>query len=870
MPSRIRVSISTLVALLTTLCGVASCSCDGDTTPGASVGASGPGGGGGHGGQGGSGGGEVSVCEPNLTEPCDCSEGVGSRRCTADGSGWSGCECILYGAEVAVSPDGDDGGAGTLAEPFRTLERAQEEVRELVTAGLPEGGVVVWLREGMYERSETLALGPEDSGSDGKPVAWRGYPGERARVVGGTTLPAASFAPVSPASPIYDRLDAAAQAAVVELSLPSVGITDYGQIVRRGFCNWVGQGPLELYVDGAAMTLARWPDANDNDVPSGLETADELDLFGAAAPDVAGHYLKDGEQDGVSSFTREGLVGGLQYHLYRSTWDYQDNTYTAWFLTTDSSGYPSDANPWWHRYDHALGAMDPSAGASGLVSTHDPEAINHGFATITEALSDTQWRYAGDRPARWAAGSDVWFHGFWQYSWADCHVGEATIDTGSQTITFAQVPGYGIEAGQPYYAYNVPEEISVPGEYWLDRTTGALALWPPAGFAQSEIVVSLLDSPLVRMSDASHVELRDLTLEAGRAELVQIVGGSHDALVGLTLRNGGADAGSIDGENHLVSSCHVHGTGSGGFRVSGGDRPSLTAGGNVVQSSSFHHLSRWDWTYRPAVSLRGVGNTLRHNLVHHLPHSAILFGGNEQLIELNVIHHVVQYSSDAGAIYTGRDWGYRGNVVRHNFIHHVSSWFEGAGVQGIYLDDCVSGIRVEGNVLYAIADHGLQHGGGRDNLMHNNIVARSGALLTADRRCVDWLPNGTPNTTPGDSWNLLEKLQLVGYQDEPWASSYPECAAIPNDWAAITDPGALWLHPEGCELTRNVGFGNDAWIHASAGTLDVYADVGDNLEEVDPLFVDEEALDLDLMPGSPALALPGWEEIPFDSMGIVP
>jgi hypothetical protein len=861
-----------LAALLVVLPAAGSCTCDEDpATIGVGGGGGAAGGEAGAGGLGGGGGGgEVTVCTALDTEPCDCTEGVGSRRCAADGSGWSACECAVYGAELAVSPDGDDGGPGTLTEPFLTLGRARQAVRDLVAAGLPDGGVVVWLREGSYPLSETLDLGTEDSGNDGRPVIWRGYPGERAHITGGLTIDPGAFAPVSSASPIFGRLDASAQAAVLELSLPSVGITSYGDLVRRGFCAWVNQGPLELYVGGEAMTLARWPDVGDHDLPTGLETADAIDLFGTPAPDVTGHYVKDSEQDGVSSFSREGLVGGLQYHLYRRTWDYQGNTYTAWFLTTDASGYPTDTNPWWYRYDHSLGPLQAGNGAAGLVSTRDPEGINHGFATIAEALSDTTWRYAGDRPSRWAAAGDPWFHGFWQYSWADCHVSDATIDTATQTITFAEVPGYGIETGQPYYAYNLPEELTTPGEYWLDRSSGALYLWPPANFAASEVVVSSFEGPLVRMSDASYVELWDLTLEAAQGELVQIAGGDHDGLIGLTLRHGGTNAGTVSGEDHLVRACHVYGVGSGGFRVTGGDRPSLSAGGIVVEHSHFHHMSRWDWTYRPAVRLDGVGNTVRHNSIHHLPHSAILFGGNDHLIELNEIHDVLQFSSDAGAIYTGRDWGYRGNLVRHNFIHHVTTWFEGHGVQGIYLDDCVSGVTVEGNVLYEIGDHGLQNGGGRDNLLRNNIVARSGALLTADRRCFDWLGNGTPNDIPGDSWNLLEKLQNVGYQSEPWASTYPACAAIPNDWSTIIDPGTLWLHPEGCELVRNVGFGNDAWIHAAAGALDVYADVSDNLEEVDPEFVDEAALDLNLQPGSPVLSLPGWQPIPFDDIGIVP
>jgi hypothetical protein len=189
-------------------------------------------------------------------------------------------------------------------------------------------------------------------------------------------------------------------------------------------------------------------------------------------------------------------------------------------------------------------------------------------------------------------------------------------------------------------------------------------------------------------------------------------------------------------------------------------------------------------------------------------------------------------------------------------------------VHGVYLDDCVSGIRVEGNVIYRVSGHAIQHGGGRDNVMVNNVLARCGDALSADSRGAEW--PGSPNNIPGDSWNLLEKLQKVGYQNEPWASRYPACAAIPNDWDAIIAPGAMWRHPEGCVFSRNVGFANTSWIRASAGTLDVYAEMADNLEDVDPKFVDEANLDLSLQPDSPAYDLPGFEEIPFGEIGIDP
>ena len=52
-------------------------------------------------------------------------------------------------------------------------------------------------------------------------------------------------------------------------------------------------------------------------------------------------------------------------------------------------------------------------------------------------------------------------------------------------------------------------------------------------------------------------------------------------------------------------------------------------------------------------------------------------------------------ANDAGAIYTGRDWGYRGTIIRHNIIRDLASIFGGS--HGVYLDDAVSGMIVVGN-----------------------------------------------------------------------------------------------------------------------------------------------------------------------------
>jgi hypothetical protein len=795
----------------------------------------------------------------------------------ADGGGVNGDAqndaTVQYGAELFVATaagGGDDGNAGTRAAPFATLERARTAVRELVAGSLPAGGVVVWLRGGRYERTATFVLGTPDSGEEGKPVVYRGYPGETARLVGGRVLDPSWFTATTSASPVWGRVDTAARGHLVQVDLGAHGIADFGTLEPRGF-GTDRPAALELFFDGAPMTLGRWPDASANDPPATYND-DTVVVYGNPTPDVTGTYVKSGTQDGVNAYARQGLVGGKQYNLHRHTWVYQGNTYTAWFITTAASGYPPDTDPWWHRYNPNLGPLDAGTGAAGAPTTVNPNAVNHGFVSIDRALSDTAFTYLGTRPSRWTQAPDLWLHGYWKYMWADLHTAVASVDTGTSTVTLPAVPGYGLAAGQPYYAENLLEEITEPGEWYLDRASGILYFWPPADLASGEAVVSTLAGPLVRLGDASHVWLQDLVLEVSRARLVEITGGAHNRVFWCTLRNAGTDAAAIAGTDNGLERCEVAHSGDTGVSLSGGDRASLAEAGNFVRSCDIHHYGRWSWTYQPAVLLSGAGHVVAHNRLHQAPHTAVLFSGNEHTIEYNDIHEVCQFSSDAGAIYTGRDWGYRGNVVRHNFIHHVSSWFEGFGVHGVYLDDCVSGIEVTGNVIYRVSGHAIQHGGGRDDLMTNNVMARCGDALAADNRGLVWI-----NNTPGSDWNMLERLTYGGiqYQAEPWQSAYPALYAVPNDWAVLSASGSLWLYPEGSVFSRNLGFANGDftvegnWVSGTT-TFDKYAEMADNIADQDPLFVDEANLDLTLRPESPAFTIPGFQAIPFHQIGIEP
>ena len=90
----------------------------------------------------------------------------------------------LSAAEFFISPDGNDTHAGTKQEPFATLERARQAVREL-KATEP---VTVWLRGGTYYLEKPFDLGPEDSGTAECPVTYAAFPDERSIIHGGRVI----------------------------------------------------------------------------------------------------------------------------------------------------------------------------------------------------------------------------------------------------------------------------------------------------------------------------------------------------------------------------------------------------------------------------------------------------------------------------------------------------------------------------------------------------------------------------------------------------------------------------------------------------------------------------------------------------------
>jgi len=787
-----------------------------------------------------------------------------------------------------VAPGGDDDNPGTQGEPFASLERARDAVRALTLGpGLPAGGVTVYLRGGTYQRLAPLQLDTRDSGDVDLLVRWAAYPGEEVSISGGAVLEAEWFESLAADDPVRSRFVVPeVDDEVLVVDLPAHGVSDYGTLVRRGYSASGAPSALELFVDAAPMELARWPNRGHTDPIDPSAPAEVSgDLFGGGTSfTFLGAVGSGNADDGYPSYHAE--VGGADYYLYHCTWEWGGGIHRYWFISThdpvaDPSCWPDSSTSWLGAGTDAIPPLEPMGGSASelvLARNRPVDFADHGFVRIPAVVDDQCFALPGTRFQQWTQAEEPWFQGLFGNYWADDTLA-GTVGAGGQ-VCLAQSPSYGISVNQPFFALNLLEEIDTPGEYYLDRTSGRLYLMPPADLTGLRIEVSLTQTPLLELSDVQHLRFEGLTFELARGALVVADGVADVVFSDCRLRNCGAGAIELTGTDSGLERCEINNPGEHGVRLEGGSRPLLSDADDFVRNCEIHHFGRWGRTYRPAVRLAGCGHIVEHNLFHDAPHSAILFTGNRHRIEYNDIERVVLEANDAGAIYSGRDWGYRGTLIRYNFIHAVDSAFGGA--HGVYLDDALSGMTVFGNVLYGINGRATVNGGGRDNVFANNVIVDcfSGGH-SADRRArsaANYLFSGArPNT-----WNLLGRVNVVyesyqyltpiAYQSNPWASVYPTLAAMPNDWTQVE--GSHWLEPEGCVFARNISWHAEPLMTegtwGGAGAFDWYAEISPNLEEVDPLFVDEAGGDLTLQPGSPAFTMAGFLPIPFAQIGIQP
>ena len=476
-----------------------------------------------------------------------------------------------------------------------------------------------------------------------------------------------------------------------------------------------------------------------------------------------------------------------------------------------------------------------------------------------------------DRLNSYASLENVWLWTALIYEWADTTVPLKSFDYNTKAVEPAFVSKYGAVPGSTYYIFNVLEELDVPGEWYLDRESGKLYIYPPEKMDDARITISLSSKDLITVTDAEYLNFYGLTISGTRGNGVVI--NSNNVTVKNCLISELSGIGAmVDGYCNNIYNCEFTHIGGAAVDIKGGDREALKAGENRVENCLIHDYSEVSVTEGPGVNLYGVGNICAHNEFYNAPQQAVFYGGNNNIIEYNNIHDVALISNDCGAIYTGRRWDYTGNIIRYNALYNLGD--SDHYPYGIYFDDGASGQTAYGNIIVNCKSSAFLIGGGRDNNVYNNIMVNCDSPFNYDDRSIDGAINK-------DSWfehsregaDMYQYLMESPWQSEVWKEAYPYMADWTIDYSDYENPKFI-PNPSDSRINGNIVVCYKNGIGSIVENVYKYSDISGNeiygIGDMKKLFVDAEngnynIKDIDKLRES----IPDFENIPFEKIGRV-
>ena len=712
---------------------------------------------------------------------------------------------VVYAAddkyvEIYVATDGLDSNPGTKEKPLKTPEAAQKKVRELKKAGaLGKKGTIVYFRKGTYPFMEGLHFGKEDSGTAEAPITYRSYMNEKVKFIGGVNIKASSFQKVLDTSVLNRLVEKDAAGSLYRMDLKNLGVKEVPMPYLIGaYSYWQVKG----IVQEKSVILG------DLVAELGYKSTDPR------SPEL----FVDGEIMTVARYPNEG----------------ED------YLKVENV---LEAGPFMRNWNDDMMEHQDWVPPENRVPT---------------PFSFTNEKIRG-RLEKWQTANQALMWGRWYWDWATQSVPLDHVEPAASAVYSAVPSAFSVKEGQPWYIYNLLEEIDAPGEYFLDRDTGYLYLYPKKDIKRTkEIVLTLSDESIINIDGASYINFKDIDAGQSRRGIYRVSNSDNIHILNSDISYTAERAIRFTNcTNSTVKNCYIHDVDGAISFDNCGDMEKLIPGNCGIENSEMARFARLTGTNVRAADINGgCGNYIRNNEVHDHVHMGIGATGPYHEISFNDLHDLCKEADDTGVIYTGRQlattWG---TVIKNNYIHDCESSanFVGGNV-GIYLDDFMSGLIVTGNIIEGI--HTGYMFSGYNNEFTNNILINTEYQAVRTAFDANIWNNGMTS-------QLIPEFNASYRETDAWKKAFPALYALTEE-QLLTDP-----------VSKNsVVANNYMWNCGPLNLTPNWKLEGTNIVEnnfsssIDPGFVDAKNKDYNLKPDADIYKkIPGFEEIPFSKIG---
>ena len=382
-----------------------------------------------------------------------------------------------------------------------------------------------------------------------------------------------------------------------------------------------------------------------------------------------------------------------------------------------------------------------------------------------------------ERMKLWKDEDEVWVYGYFGENWSDISLKVANIDYTNGVITTELPSPKPIKTNMRYYIYNVLGELDAPGEYFIDRTTGNLYIYPKD--LNGTVTFSSLNSMFLFLTDVDNVSFKSLSWKGSRATAIYAYGCDNvnfeHCMISLVA---GAGISALNLTNCSIKSCHIYKTGTNAIYLGANANEArgyvrteadeqIKHQNNIIENCDLHDFGRINASYTYAIAFGGgAGCIVRNNELHGGDQSCISYDCADLIVEYNEFYDLCRTADDMGLNYNGYTKRRRGQVFRHNYFHDIqSSSTSGTSISMVYADDTMDGVTVESNIFENIGGKNMifYSNGGRAHTVKNNVV------INADR-FVHFNNHGTDDH--GGKYTV-SRYDFMKYIDNPAYAKYP-------------------------------------------------------------------------------------------------
>ena len=574
--------------------------------------------------------------------------------------------------QVFVSPTGREGAKGTQDDPFPTLEAALEYMDG-------RRGGVIWLRGGTYEVKNTITVSGNHSGMRQSPLFIKTWENEEATFttnVGlSTDLSLWEYLDENGNADVWERIPEEAREEIVYTTLEKQGLklSDIAEITTAN-------GAPRIYVGSEQYTVARYPNSNEpKDLLYFTQVYDTGTVTAVTGSNLYHQWLERAGKAGIDPKTSIGWeiripAGELGEEIL------------SWVNTGDIWFYGSTFEGWEFGY-YNLALTDTEGGLNGGTWSHtDPSRpgekllgrlkADGGYALKSKTYNTYGAKHSTNSPA------------------------------GRNT----------------FYLFNAIEALDAPGEWFLDRKTGTLYMYPGDGFYEPDSTMSVSatsSANVLAFNGAENVVLDGITVDGSNNNGISIGSANNFVVQNVTVRNTRRSSLVVSGTSRNTAVIYSDFSAAYATMVNlslGASYYDMIPSNVVVQNCVFHDARP---TVQTAVSISGCRTVVSHNYFHNT--TTTLGSATECLIEYNRYEGGSADVVDGGMVYL-HGFSARSNHVRYNLFHMFN-----ATHNAVYNDGMGSGNYAYGNVISTLGSKSNRNKGwysstGIGNVCFGNVM----------------------------------------------------------------------------------------------------------------------------------------------------